>query len=76
MYFLFEFALVGFYGISTIVGYLMPNPFYAYILNIYDLVGFYGISTIVGYFMPNPLYTYILNVYGLVWLAFMAYQPM
>ena len=24
--------------ISTIVGYLMPNPLYAYILNIYDLV--------------------------------------
>ena len=31
------FGLVGFYGISTIVGYLMPNPFYTYILNIYDL---------------------------------------
>ena len=24
-----------FYGISTIVGYLMPNPVYAYILNVY-----------------------------------------
>ena len=23
------FGLVGFYGISTIVGYLMPNPLYA-----------------------------------------------
>ena len=33
------FGLVGFYGISTIVGYLMPNPLYTYILNIYDLVG-------------------------------------
>ena len=32
------FGLVGFYGISTIVGYLMPNPLYTYILNIYDLV--------------------------------------
>ena len=35
------FGLVGFYGISTIVGYLMPNPhiyIYIYILNIYDLV--------------------------------------
>ena len=31
-------VLVGFYGISTIVGYLMQNPLYAYILNIYDLV--------------------------------------
>ena len=63
------FGLVGFYGISTIAGYLMPNPLYTYILNIYDLVffGFYGISTIVGYLMPNPLYTYILNIYDLVW---------
>ena len=26
------FGLVGFYGISTLVGYLMPNP--TYILNI------------------------------------------
>ena len=32
------FGLVGFYGISTFVGYLMPNPLYTYILNIYDLV--------------------------------------
>ena len=30
------FGLVWFYSISTIVGYLMPNPFYTYILNIYD----------------------------------------
>ena len=29
---------IRFYGISTIVGYLMPNPLYTYILNIYDLV--------------------------------------
>ena len=28
------FGLVGFYGISTLVDYLMPNPLYAYILNI------------------------------------------
>ena len=34
------FGLVGFYGISTIVGYLMPNPLYTYISNIYDLVWF------------------------------------
>ena len=32
------FGLVGFYGISTIVGYLMPNPLYTYISNIYNLV--------------------------------------
>ena len=61
------------------VDYLMPNPVYAYILNIYDLiwlVGFYGISTIVGYLMPNSLYTNISNIYDLVWLGFMAYQPL
>ena len=34
------FSLVGFHGISTIVGYLIPNPLYTYISNIYDLVGF------------------------------------
>ena len=28
------YGLVGFYGISTIVDYLMPNPFYTCILNI------------------------------------------
>ena len=32
------FFSVWFYGISTIVGYLMPNLLYAYILNIYDLI--------------------------------------
>ena len=32
------FNLVGFYSISTIVGYLMPNPLYTYILYIYDFV--------------------------------------
>ena len=34
---MYDFSLVGFYGISTIVGYLMPNPMYTYVLNIYDL---------------------------------------
>ena len=29
-----EIGLVGFYGISTIVGYSMPNPVFTYILNI------------------------------------------
>ena len=53
--------MVWFYGISTIVGYLMPNALYTYILNKYDLVWFYGISTIVGYLMPNALYTFILD---------------
>ena len=58
-----RFGLVGFYDIPTILGYLIPNPLYTYILDIYDLVwlgimayqplvGLYGISTIVGYLMP------------------------
>ena len=34
------FGLVGFYGISIIVGYLMPNPFYTYISNIYQTYDF------------------------------------
>ena len=66
-----EFGLGGFYGISTIVGYLMSNPFYTHISNIYDLawlglVGFHDILTIVGHLIPNPLYTYISNIYDLV----------
>ena len=36
------------YGISTIVGYLMPNLLYTYILNIYDLV-------LVGFMAYQPL---------------------
>ena len=32
------FCFIGFYGISTIVGYLMPDPLNTHILDIYDLV--------------------------------------
>ena len=31
------FGLVWFYGMSNIVGYLMPNSLYTYTLNIWDL---------------------------------------
>ena len=34
------FGLVGFYIISTFVGYVMPNTLYTYILNIHDLFWF------------------------------------
>ena len=47
------FGLVDFYGISTMVGYLKPNPLYTNILNIDDLVWFSGISGFVGYLMLN-----------------------
>ena len=30
--------MIGFYGISTIVGYLMTNSLYTHILDVYDLV--------------------------------------
>ena len=33
-------GLVEFYGISTIVGYLKPDPVYKYISNVYGLVWF------------------------------------
>ena len=42
------FGWVWFYGTSTIVGYLMPNPVYSYTLNIWDLVGF-------GFMAHQPL---------------------
>ena len=34
----YTMGLDGMYGPSNIVDYLMPNPLYTYILNIYDLV--------------------------------------
>ena len=67
-------VFVGSYGISTRVGYLVPNSLLTLILNLYNLVWFvYGISTVVGYLMLNLIYTCILNIYDLVWLGFMAY---
>ena len=38
IYHLYCYGLVGYYGIPTIIGYLMPNARYTYILNIYCLV--------------------------------------
>ena len=57
--------MVWFYGISNVVGYLMPNPVYTHILNIDGLVWFNCTLTIVGYLMPNPVYTGVLNIYDL-----------
>ena len=42
------FGLVWFHGIPTLVGYLMPNPLYTYILNIYDL-------DLLGFMAYQPL---------------------
>ena len=35
IYIKYTFGLVEFYGISTMVGYVMSNPLYTYILNTY-----------------------------------------
>ena len=64
------FGLVWFYGISTIVGYLMPNPFYAYMLNIYDLVwlGFMAYHHCRLFNAKSSVYIYIKYIgFGLVW---------
>ena len=69
------FGWVG--GISTIVGYLMPNPLYTYILNIYDLVwlGLWHINHCGLFNAKSSLYIYIKYIrFGLV--GFMAYQPL
>ena len=57
-----------FYGISTILGYLMPYPIYAYILNIYDLVCF----VFMEYQPLLVIYSQILfiNIYQIyIWLS-------
>ena len=46
--------MVGFYSISNLIGYLIRNHVYTYVLTIYNLV--------VGYLMTNHLYTSILNI--------------
>ena len=63
--------------ISTIIGYLIPNPLYIYIEYAwFGSIGSYDISTIISYFMSNTFITNILTIYDLVWLGFMAYQPL
>ena len=73
------FGLFGFYGISIIVGYSMPNPLYTCILNIY-MIWFGWVLWYINHcwlFNAKPsLYIYILNIYDLVWLGFMAYQSL
>ena len=74
------FGLVGFYGMSTIVAYLIPNPLYTYILNIYDLVWFglvlWHIKHCRLFNAKFSLYECIKYLYDLVSFAFMKYQPL
>ena len=63
------FVLVGFYGISTIISYLMPNPLYTYILDIYDLfwLGSRHISHCRLFNAKSSLFIYIKYIwFGLV----------
>ena len=55
--------MVGFYGISAIVGYLIPNPLYTYILNIYDLLGWvlWHVSDCWLFNAKSSLYIYNFN---------------
>ena len=67
----YMFGLVGFYGISTIVGYLIPNPLYTYILDILDLVWFglvlWHINHCRLFNAKSSLYIYIRYIgFGLV----------
>ena len=75
-----RFGLIGFYSMSTIIGYLILNPLYTYILKTYlvlfGLVRFYRMSAIFGYLMPNTVDVHILSIDDLVWLGFMTYQPL
>ena len=56
-----KFGLVWFYNISTIVGYLIPNILYTYILNIYDFFrfGFWHINHCRLFNTKYSLYIYI-----------------
>ena len=69
------YDLVGFYGISTILGYLMPNPVYTY--KIY-MIWFGWVLWHIKHcrLFNTKSFLYILNIYDLVWLGFMAYQPL
>ena len=59
-------------GLSTLVGYLMRNPLYTYISNIYDLVWFglvlWHINHCLLFNAKSSLYIYIKYIwFGLVW---------
>ena len=59
-----KFSWVGFYSISTIVGYFIPYPLYAYIYQIY-MIWLGWVLWHINHcrlLMPNSLYTYILNI--------------
>ena len=71
--------MVWFYGISTIIGSLMPNPLYTYILNkymIWFVFVLWHIKHCRLFNAKSTLYIYIKYIYDLDWFSFMAYQPL
>ena len=67
------FGLDWFYGLSTIIGYLMPNPLYTNILNIKDLVWFRLVLLHINHCRlfkaKSSLYIYIEYI-GFGWVGF------
>ena len=57
---------VSFYGLSTIIGYLMPNFLYTYTLNIHGLVWFDFINHCKLFNAKFSLFIYIEYIFGLV----------
>ena len=70
------FGLVGFYGISIIVGYLMQNLLYTYIYWIHmSLVwlGFMAYQLLLVILMQNLLYTYIYWIH-MIWFGWVLWH--
>ena len=72
---LVSFRWVGFYGISSTVGHLKPNPLYTCVLNIYDFV---WLSRIACQLLEDIsckilfIYIYIYTWFGLIWFNVMS----
>ena len=62
-------GLVWFYGISTTVGYLMPNPLYIYIYMIWFAVVLWHINHCRLFTAKSSLSVYINKWLGLVWFG-------
>ena len=58
-------CLIGFYGISSIAGYLMLSLQYSYILNIYDVVWFGLVLWYINQYLlfTAKSYLYIYKIY-------------
>ena len=63
-----RFGLVGFHGISTVVGYLMPNHVYTYMIIIWFGLVLWHINHCKLFNAKSSFYIYIKYIkFGLVW---------